>query len=131
MRLVFATICLVLATACLGQSPSAPTPLDREIVLAPGETAKLAASDSIAFVGVIGDSRCPLNALCIQGGDAIVRIAMRIGNSAGERDLHTGSLQPVTFNGFTIKLVDLQPYPFSGRPTDPADYRATVRILKP
>ena len=33
--------------------------------------------------------------------------------------------------GYTIEIVDLQPYPFSGRPTDPADYRLTLRIQKP
>ena len=131
MRRFLPVICLLAATACLWQSPSSPTPVDRQVLIAPGQTVQLTSSDSLAFVAVIGDSRCPLNALCIQGGDAIVRVSVRAGNASGERDLHTGSMQPVTFENYTMEIVDLQPYPFSGRPTDPADYRLTLRIRKP
>ena len=131
MRRLLPVVCLLAATACLRQGPSSPTPMDRQILIAPGQTVQLTASDSISLLAVIGDSRCPLNAICIQGGDAIVRVSLRAGNASGERDLHTGSLQPVTFEDYTIEIVDLQPYPFSGRPTDPADYRLTLRIQKP
>lgn len=91
MRRFLPVICLLAATACLGQSPASPTPLDRQVLIAPGQTVQLTSSDSISFVAVIGDSRCPLNALCIHGGDAIVRVLVRTRNISGERDLHTGS----------------------------------------
>lgn len=130
MRRVLLTFCLLSATACLGNSPSSPAPFDREIVLAQGQTAGLDGGLSVRFVEVIGDSRCPINATCIQGGDAIVRITVSGNRSRGDRDLHTGTLAPVTFEDLELRLVDLHPYPFGGRTTDPADYRATLHVKR-
>ena len=130
MRRVLATFCLLLATACLGNSPSSPTPIDREIVLAQGQTTQVGGDVTVGFVEVIGDSRCPINASCIQGGDAIVRITVAGTRGRGERDLHTGTLAPVTFEDIELRLVDLHPYPFGGRTTDPADYRATLHVKR-
>ena len=130
MRRGILVLCLLSATACLGKSPAAPTPIDRSIVLAPGQTVELAADVAIGFVSVLGDSRCPINAGCIQGGDAIVRLTVNTSRRNGERDLHTGTMAPVTFEDLEIHLVDLHPYPFGGRTTDPKDYRATVRVKR-
>ena len=130
MRRGLLVLCLLSATACLGKSPAAPTPIDRSIVLAPGQTVELASDVAIGFVSVLGDSRCPINAGCIQGGDAIVRLTVNASRRSGERDLHTGTMAPVTFEDLEIQLVDLHPYPFGGRTTDPRDYRATVRVKR-
>ena len=130
MRRGVLVLCLLSATACLGKSPAAPTPIDRSIVLAPGQTLELASDVTIGFVSVLGDSRCPINAGCIQGGDAIVRLTVNTSRRSGERDLHTGTMAPVTFEDLEIQLVDLHPYPFGGRTTDPGDYRATVRVRR-
>lgn len=32
--------------------------------------------------------------------------------------------------GYRVTLIELQPYPFSGRPIDPDEYRATVRVAE-
>lgn len=130
MRRFLLTLCLFSATACLGSSPSSPAPIDREIVLAQGQLADLGDGVTVTFVGVLGDSRCPINATCIQGGDAIVRITVNASRRNGERDLHTGTLAPVTFEDLEVRLVDLHPYPFGGRTTDPADYRATLHVKR-
>jgi hypothetical protein len=100
------------------------------VVLAPGQTVEVATGLSVRFVSVIGDSRCPIDAICIQGGDAIVRVDIASGEDRGQRDLHTGTLAPVSFDEVQVGLVDLQPYPFSSRPFDPADYRATLRVIR-
>ena len=84
----------------------------------------------ITFVGVTGDSRCPADAFCIQGGDAVVRIVVLTGGGATPYELHTGNLRPVTHAGFAIALVQLDPYPFSSRTIQPADYRATIRVTR-
>ena len=129
MRQFFLALCLLPAAACHGKSPTAPAPVNREVVLAPGQTAELAAGLSVRFVSVVGDSRCPADALCIQGGDAIVRIDITSGEDRGQRDLHTGTLAPVSFDDVQLRLVELQPYPFSSRPFDPREYRATLRVV--
>ena len=131
MRLSFIAICLFLATACGGNSPNGPTPVDREVVLAPGQTAEFDAGLSVRFVSVTGDSRCPIDAICVWGGDAIVRIHIASGTGRGDRDLHTGDMQPVSFDSVEVRLVELTPYPFSGRTTPQRDYRATLRVLRP
>jgi hypothetical protein len=115
------------------QGLTAPTvALDREFVLAPGESARVAQTEStVRFVGVEGDSRCPADALCIQGGDAVVRIEVWGAGGPAERyALHTGDMKPVAHEDLTIELVQLQPYPFSSRTIAPSDYRATLRVSR-
>ena len=77
MRGVALSILLAAVTiAACSQGASAPSgPVNAQVVLAPGETADVSgAAIRLRFVGVMGDSRCPAGALCIQGGDAVVRI---------------------------------------------------------
>src|SRR4029453_4641536 len=85
MRPFLLALFLLPATACSGNSPSGPTPVDREVVLAPGQTAEFDSGLSVRFVSVIGDSRCPIDAVCITGGDAIVRIHVAAGTGGGDR----------------------------------------------
>jgi hypothetical protein len=128
MRHLLLGICLLSTTACLGNSPTAP--VDRQVVLAPGQTTEIAAGLSLRFSGVTGDSRCPADAICVQGGDAIVRIVIMSNGSTAERELHTGTMQPVTFEAVRVELIQLEPYPFSSRTIRPDEYRATVRVTR-
>lgn len=127
---------LLLSTvaACNSTAPDAPTgPVDTQLVLGPGQTSDVAnAGIRVRFVGVTGDSRCPGDAICIQGGDAVVRIEV-LPASGGPvpYDLHTGDLKPVQHNDLTIALVQLMPYPFASLPPiGPNDYRATIRVTR-
>ena len=123
----------VLALAACDESVTAPTvALNQEFVLAPRESAKIADTGlSIRFVGVRGDSRCPADAVCIQGGDAIVDIeVLSFGGGRQGYELHTGNLQPVVHEGLTIALVKLEPYPFSSRTIQPDEYRATLLVTR-
>lgn len=131
MRRLILAICLLSTTACSENSATAPTPVDSKVVLAAGEQSVVASDLSIRFLEVVGDTRCPGDALCITGGDAIVRIDVTAGEFTATRDLHTGVMQPVTIDGVRIELLQLDPYPFSSRgPIDPADYRATLRVVR-
>jgi hypothetical protein len=127
MRRTALAICLLSATACLSNGPSSPSPVDRQVVLAPGEAA-VASGLNVRFLRVLEDSRCPADALCVWIGDAVVRIDISAGQDQAERDLHTANKQPVSFNGSRIELVALAPYPYSSGPIRPEDYRATLRI---
>jgi hypothetical protein len=131
MRIVF-SFAMCALVAC-DESVTAPTVgLNQEFVLAPGESARVADTGfTIRFIGVQGDSRCPADAVCIQGGDALVHIeVLSIGGGRQEYDLHTGDLRPVMHEGLTIALVKLEPYPFSSRTIQPGDYRATLRVTR-
>jgi hypothetical protein len=129
MRRFAVTACLVLTAACQ-DPPAAPTPIDRQIVLAPGESIVVASQVSVRFVTVAGDSRCPGDATCITAGDATVKIDISSGTEQAQRDLHTATPQPVSFQDLRIELVSLDPYPFVFRPIPPGDYRATLRVLR-
>jgi len=131
--LILLVACLLFATACDEKGPVGPSvPLDREFTLAPGETASINGSLQVQFVSVSGDSRCPADAICIQGGDALVHVRATIGSSA-DLALHTGDLSraAATHGGFRIELVQLQPYPFSSRTIQPGEYRATLKVSQP
>jgi hypothetical protein len=102
--------------------------VNHRFTLAPGEIAMVPdAGVSVRFDGVTGDSRCPGDALCILGGDAVVHVAVLGGSLVSAYELHLGSLQSVRHGGLTLSLEELQPYPFSSRPPiAAADYRATL-----
>src|SRR5262245_53326153 len=131
MRPFAVLFCLFLVTAC-SDSPTAPTvPLNSEFVLAPGESAFIEdASATLRFNRVSGDSRCPADAICIQGGDAIVSITVTSMQAVRDHELHTGTMAPVRHDDLTVSLVQLTPYPFSSGPIRPNDYRATLLVTK-
>jgi hypothetical protein len=132
-RRVALAVVLAVSAACASSSPVAPDgAVDVEIVLAPAQSVWIeAASAAVAFVGVTGDSRCPADAFCILGGSAAVHIDV-----TGPRDqtaayeLQTAGGRPVRYRDLTIALVQLSPFPFSGRPIAPGEYRATLRITR-
>ena len=125
--------CLLFVTACDEKTPTGPSvPLNQQFTFAPGEAATIQnTSLRIEFLRVSGDSRCPKDAVCIQGGDALVHIRAADGRSS-DYELHTGddSRATATHAGFRIELVNLEPYPFSSRTIQPDEYRATLSVSR-
>jgi hypothetical protein len=132
MRCVTAFLCLLAATACSSNGPLTPAPpIDREVVVQVETSVSVPeASATITFDRVVGDSRCPADALCVLGGDAVVRIEVTSPAGRSGYELHTGNQRPVTHHDLTIHLVQLEPYPFSAHPIDPRTYRATLRVVR-
>ncbi len=130
MRPAAVVFCLLAAPACIFQSPTHPSQVDAQLVIAVGQTVAVPGTVvQIHFDRVIGDSRCPADVMCVQAGDAIVRIAVVSGSRGSqEYDLHTGNTRPVLHDDLTIALVQLQPYPFSSVPIQPGDYRLTLHV---
>jgi hypothetical protein len=128
-------LCLLLATACDEKSSLGPTVLLNErFALAPGEVAVVeSAGLRVQFVRVTRDSRCPTDAVCIQGGDALVHVRASDGGTPADYELHTGdsSRAGVRHGSLRIELVELQPFPFSSRAIAPGDYRATLFVSRP
>jgi hypothetical protein len=109
--------------------------LNERFTLAPGEVARIAGVDlRLQFVRVTGDSRCPADALCIQGGDATVQIRASEddGGNSTLLGLHTGdaSQASAVYLQARITLIELQPYPFSSRTIAPDEYRATLTVTQ-
>lgn len=135
MRGFVLAFCLLAATACDEKSPTGPTvPLNERFTLAPGEAAAIGDTGfRVRFLRVTGDSRCPADAVCIQGGDAVVHIRLEAAGRAADYQLHTGDAAraAVTHDQARIELVQLEPYPFSSRTIAPGDYRATLAVTRP
>ena len=117
-------------------TPAAPSaPLNQQFTLPLGQIVSIdGTSVRLHFVEVIGDSRCPADAFCIQGGDALVHVrALEEGAAAADYTLHTGdsARAAATHRQLRIELVQLAPYPFSARPIAPGDYRATLKVTAP
>ncbi len=136
MRLLSRTAAtaLFLILAACGSGPTAPSvPLNEQFTLAPGASASVDDGALVVqFLRVSGDSRCPGDAICIQGGDAIVHVRA-VSTTIGEYELHTGDTAraSVTHAGFRIALTGLQPYPFSSLPPiQPGDYRAALVVSR-
>jgi hypothetical protein len=131
MRLYALLACLLFVTAC-DESLTGPTVgLNQEFELPPGSSSLISGTSfAVRFDGVSGDSRCPADAVCIQGGDAIVGITVVADGVSRRMELHTGDMRPVSYDGYTIALVQLQPYPFSSRTIQPDEYRATLKVTR-
>jgi hypothetical protein len=122
---------LTAAIAACASTSIAPTgPFNKEVTVAQGKTAAVVDGVSVRFMSVTGDSRCPADAMCIQGGDAIVKLQVTSGKDTREAELHTGNMQPVASGDVTIELVQLAPYPFSGRTIQQEEYRATLKVSR-
>jgi hypothetical protein len=123
---------VLICTAACSESVTGPTaPIGQDFELHPGGVMVVAgASMAVRFDRVTGDSRCPADAYCILGGDAIVQISVLTGAGESTYELHTGSMAPVRHGELTINLVRLQPYPFSSGPIPPEGYRVTLRVAR-
>jgi hypothetical protein len=129
--LAASTVCAALAAGC-GRHPSQPDPfsLGQSFELRAGSSAIVEGGLTIAFSGVKSDSRCPMDALCVWAGDAIVTVSLsQSGVDPAERELHTASTgSEASYRAYSVKLVALAPYPRSDRQIRPGDYVATLAI---
>lgn len=107
-----------------------------------GQEFTLGVGDTVAFDGdhtvmkferVIQDSRCPSDVVCVQMGDATVEVYLTTpALSLGKHALTiSGAGDPlsITVEGYTIKLISLEPYPTSAG-VGAGEYTATFVVTK-
>jgi len=129
---VFGLVLLAVAIGCT--KPIQPTVVypGLPFTITPGRAVEITGSLTVTFNRVISDSRCPTDVVCVTAGDAIIGVTLADSASRVERELHTASdLLQTKFSNYTIRLVDLTPYPRSTRAIDPRDYTATLQITSP
>ena len=99
-------------------------PTGRPFDLRVGESALTTDDLRIRFDIVRSDSRCPMDALCVRAGEAVIALTVgRVGEVPAGRELDTTTARSsTTFQNFTITLSSLQPYPQSASPMQPGDY---------
>jgi hypothetical protein len=88
---------------------------------------------TIKFVSLLEDSRCPTDTKCIQAGNARIQIEIKKANGAAKSfELNTDAKKPqsVSFAGYMIKLLDLNPHPATNIRINRLGFTATFAITK-
>ena len=123
----------MLCAACAGSSTQpGHTPLGQPFDLRSGASAMLDGGLTITFDRVASDSRCPMNALCVWAGDAVVAVSISQGiGGPVPRELHTNAAgSEMSYLAYSIKLLALAPYPRTDRQIPPGDYVATFTAAR-
>jgi hypothetical protein len=113
------------------ESPPGHDVLSDRIELRLGETVRIYAGDfTIAFDAVLDDSRCPLEVLCFWEGNAAVQLILTDGTGVSTPVTLQTSPGPrmVEYQGVTISLENLKPYPTETSPEDPNQYRLVLQV---
>ena len=129
MRFVLAAVAAGAALGCARNQPQ-DIAAGVEFELALGGTARLGGGDlQIAFSEVVEDSRCPIDAVCIQAGRATVRLTVDHAGRRHELELSTrdGAVAD-SVGGHEVRLVALLPPPRAAEPTAPDSYRVTLLV---
>ena len=100
-----------------------------EFELPLGGAAQVAGGPTVTFAEVTEDSRCPIDAVCIQAGKATVHLGIQRGDSVSDLRLSTRN-GPIadTVGAHEVRLVALLPPPRASTPTPTDSYRVTLRI---
>jgi hypothetical protein len=130
-----ARLFIIISLLCAGCAGNPTTPgrggFDEPFELRAGASVGLAEALTLIFDRVASDSRCPIDALCITNGDAVVAVTISQGAAgAGRRELHTEPPSEALYLNYSVKLLELQPYPQSGRQARPEDYVATFIVAR-
>jgi eight-cysteine-cluster-containing protein len=136
--LVLAVSGIVIASGCLEQQmerTAVAADLGKAFQLKADETAFIESEGlRVRFLGITEDSRCPAAAKCVWGGRATILVNVsKGGKSIGDFNLtEGGSLEAAAaaFDGYSVKLVKLDPYPTTGPSIKISDYVATLVVSK-
>ena len=99
------------------------------VALGVGQTVGIEGSgDTLAFTGVISDSRCPVNVRCVWAGEAVLAFELRHHGAVVARSVTvspsvdaSGVLGP-----YRLAVLSLEPEPTAATAIPPADYEATI-----
>jgi hypothetical protein len=131
MRLSPAVI--LLAAACT-QSPGGPSvqqtgpdefaiPYGQALVL-PGTVFE------VRFQALLGDSRCPKDVVCVWEGEGRVELGLTMGDGPTTPvELNTRGPVTVTYAGYVVTMLALDPYPVSTESHPAEDYVVRLRIV--
>lgn len=110
---------------------SEPEPEPAKYEMAVGESLTMDTGRlRLTFEGVPFDNRCPRDVQCIVAGMARVALRAQIeGGEEHEVTLELGARGPreAEFEGYTLRLLAVDPYPVSTKNIEPEDYR--IRLV--
>ena len=129
MRRVLPAIALASMAACFGNPTGPDAVIGTPFQLKAGATATIPDSARLRFDSLRSDSRCPIDAICVTAGDAIIAVTLMRSSGNESRELHTMPVRSqFLYSKYVVKLTELQPYPRSDRHARPDDYVATFVV---
>lgn len=87
----------------------------------------------ISFTELNDDSRCPKGAVCVWGGSATIALRLSQGSEEDARlSIGTGqtNINAIAYKNYTIRLIELNPYPGEEGASVPISYKATLLVTK-
>jgi hypothetical protein len=130
--LAVAAVCVLPVAAPVVAQVTSAAPLARgtQAVLAPDAYLRLSDGTRLTFTGVLEDSRCPMDALCVWPGRAILAFGLETPAGAARtfEVIYEGKPTTSTVEGMAVTVSKLLPYPLSTSPIEPDDYRVTVGV---
>ena len=132
MKVIIAVIILAIICGCQNNSDS-PTEITSHKLgvafdLRIGETVSIQDEQlTIQFVNVPNDSRCPEGAVCVWAGNAVVEL--KVSNILDTLNTFV-SPSELTSGIYTIRLLNLSPYPKIDLPRDTTLYVAQLVVTK-
>jgi hypothetical protein len=97
-----------------------------EVTIGLGQT-RSAAGLEITFNDFIQESRCPVDAQCIEAGAVVVNVAMKSGDKEVVRNFPSDEA-PFEFEGYKISITKIAPDLKSGEEIEENDYRITFYV---
>ncbi len=118
-----------LIAGCFGLDPT-EIPLGEEFELAPNQSTRIVGTDlTVGFRRVVGDTRCPLDAVCVVEGKAGIELGIFGPATQGPVLIDAGLPATVTEGRYAIEALDLRPYPALVRGIiRPEDYRLRLVV---
>ncbi len=134
IKLLLMSLLACVVTGFAGQPvPALKAKPEREVSLKSGrEVFVKEAGLKIKFASVVEDSRCPEGVDCIWAGNGKIAVTVKKGrHRAASFELSTMTEpKSVTYQGYEIKLVKLDPYPKKDVSVKKEEYVATLAVKK-
>jgi hypothetical protein len=129
-RFLSTLVCAALLAAGCSSNPNEPeVTYPVTLTLQAGETAA-AGGLFVKFVEVSNDFRCPINAMCINAGDAFLEFEL----STDRRFIHQrlqvfdANLRKVSLEGYSVEVKDLMPGLDTSRLMSQSEYKVTLTV---
>jgi hypothetical protein len=122
---------LFLGLVTVGCSSTGPSEarLGEEFELSPNQSVSIAGTPlTIGFRRVVGDSRCPIDAVCITEGSAGVELEVFGSSESSPVVFNTPLPRAWTDGVYQLDVLDLRPQPVVGRVIKPEEYRVRMVV---
>jgi len=130
MKRSWLAVAAAAAQACSPATGPVPgRPVDVELSLHETEVVPGTAL-ALTLDRVVGDSRCPVEVMCVWAGNAEVQVSATLPGNALEAHRLNSFLDPRVFEvgGYRVTFRRLFPEPREGAPIDSADYRLDLSV---